>query len=1119
MAKRVNEPERDDRTVTPEPPDQRVRELIAGELDKNLLVEASAGTGKTTSLVARMINLVKEGRCEIDKLAAVTFTRKAAAELRSRFQLGLEKGAREATGIEHGRLDAAVKRVERCFVGTIHSFCGRLLRERPVEAGVDPQFVELDEEKDRELRQRAWAEHVARLTTENDERLATLEELGVDLGQLRPAFECFADYPDVEEWPADRVELPEIKPLLSEIQDYVSRMESIAPTLPRDPGNDKLIPQYERFPRLVRQADLRRPAELYRLLEPFSRSTPCVVQKNWPEGRSQASAERDAWNRFAQDHAGPYIEALRAVRYRHILEVMRPAVLVYDRLRRDAGGLNFQDLLITAARMLRENPAIRRYFRGRFTHLLIDEFQDTDPIQAEVMLLLTAEDPNEPDWRRCKPVNGSLFVVGDPKQSIYRFRRADIVTYAQVKRIIQDTGGQVVTLSANFRSTAPLVGWINQAFSGRFPAEATDFEPADSPLEVGRVDERAGELAGLYRLRAVGTKKEEVIAHESGVVARTVRHALDSSRSVPRSLRERDQPQAVQPGDFLIVTRNTTHLSHYARELQALGVPHQVTGGTALNELEELRLLATCLRCLTRPDDPAAFVAALRSELFGVSDAALYALKRAGGRFSFRSTVPAGGLSQEDTEAIEDAVERLRSYYRWLYLLPPAASVEKIAGDLGLLARALAAPGGNVRAGSLAKVFELVRSAAADHFSVMETVEYLDGLVSSEEKHDGIALRPHAAPVVRLMNLHKVKGLEAPIVFLCDPTGNFEHSVAIHIDRSGGRARGYMAVHEPRANDSYAAPRVLARPTDWSHLEETERAFLGAENQRLLYVAATRAGACLVVAHREKGAEKNPWRPLTEDPEGYADHQDPGPQVPPPRPRVNVLVQEVEEAKHKIDKRWEILKQGTYATEKVKEIALAGRRAPAAHDGQPSTAVGLEAAGGRAEGSLTGEHGVEWGEDIHVLLEATMRQPESDLERLARSLTRERDGDDDRVKALVRTVSTVRQSAIWKRARASRHVLAEVPLMMTVPASESVSGRPTVRRGVIDLAFLEDEGWVIVDYKTDQAKPRSIPKLVEYYRGQVESYAAAWRDLSGKPVHEVGLFFTYLNRYECLASE
>jgi ATP-dependent helicase/nuclease subunit A len=1066
-----------------------------------------------------MISLIKEGACDIDKMAAVTFTRKAAAELRARFQVGLEKAAREATGIQKQRLAAAVDHIDVCFLGTIHSFCGRLLRERPVEAGVDPEFVEFDDEQDLALKQRAWAQHVDGLTAQDDPRLTALEKLGLDIGQLRSTFERFADYPDVVEWPADQIDLPDPRPLLAALEEFVNHMESVAPTLPADPGNDKLMPEYRRFPRLVRLIDLHSPAQLYRLLERFSRSTPGVVQKNWPGGKSQALAEAEAWNRFAQDHASPYIEVARSVRYRRVLEVMQPAVAIYDDMRRDAGGLNFQDVLLTASRMLRENPPIRRYFRSRFTHLLVDEFQDTDPIQAEVMLLLTADDPDERNWRRCTPVSGSLFVVGDPKQSIYRFRRADIVTYGEVKRIIQATGGRVVSLTANFRTTAPLVEWINGAFVKRFPAEGTEVAPAHAPLQVGRIDERAGDLAGLYRLKALGENKDSIVNYESAAVARTIRHALEGSRTVPRALRERDAPGGAQPGDFLIVTRNTTNLSRYARELEALGVAHQVTGGTALNELEELRLLCTCLRAVARPDDPVALVAALRSELFGVSDAALYALKRAGGRFSFRTAVPASGLAPEDRESITDAVGRLDLYYGWLFVLPPAAAIERIAGDLGLLARAVAAPGGDVRAGSLAKVFELARSVEAEQLSVMDVVEYLDGLAASEQKHDGISVRPHTGSVVRLMNLHKVKGLEAPIVFLADPTGDFEHPVELHVDRSGDRVRGYMAVYEPRREIGHAPPRLLACPSDWSRLEATERAFLRAENERLLYVAATRAGACLVVADRDKRGNDNPWHSLAADLADHGDHQDPGPQVPPARPRVTVTVEEFEAAHKHIDHRWEALRQATYETERIKEVALSRARPAAAPAGEPSAAAGSEEDGGRAEVPLSGEHGVEWGEDMHILLEAAMRKADQDLERLARSLTRERDGDEDRVNALVTSVRTVLQSAIWKRARAGQRVLVEVPLMMMVPSTETGTGRRAVRRGVIDLAFLEPQGWVIVDYKTDRAERRSIPKLVEHYRPQVQSYAAAWRALTTQPVHEVGLFFTSANRYECLESE
>ena len=149
---------------------------------------------------------------------------------------------------------------------------------------------------------------------------------------------------------------------------------------------------------------------------------------------------------------------------------------------------------------------------------------------------------------------------------------------------------------------------------------------------------------------------------------------------------------------------------------------------------------------LVRPDDPVALVAALRRRLFGISDAALYELKRAGGRFSFRLPVPENGVSAKHKQAIDDAFRRLSRYYKWLSLLPPAASVERIAEDLGLMARAAAAPGGDIRAGSLAKVFELIRVAQRRQSSILDLLEYLEGLVVADEKYDGISVRPHGRP-------------------------------------------------------------------------------------------------------------------------------------------------------------------------------------------------------------------------------------------------------------------------------------------------------------------------------------------------------------------------------------
>jgi ATP-dependent helicase/nuclease subunit A len=274
MAKRETRPEKGQGPARASfPPDQAARDLIVRELDRNVLVEAAAGTGKTTSLVARIVNLIRQGKCQLDSLAAVTFTRKAAAELHGRVQVELEKAVREATGVEKERLADAVKHVERAFLGTIHSFCARMLRERPVEAQVDSEFVELDDAQDSKLRRQAWSEHLERLIAAEDPVLEELVHLGVEIGELRTTFERFADFPDVAEWPAAVVPVPDPEPVLTALRSYVQHISAIEPTLPLDPGNDKLIPQYRRLLRSVRHTDFESPDELLTVLASFVSSS------------------------------------------------------------------------------------------------------------------------------------------------------------------------------------------------------------------------------------------------------------------------------------------------------------------------------------------------------------------------------------------------------------------------------------------------------------------------------------------------------------------------------------------------------------------------------------------------------------------------------------------------------------------------------------------------------------------------------------------------------------------------------------------------------------------------------------------------------------------------------
>jgi ATP-dependent helicase/nuclease subunit A len=1096
------------RAQPPRPPDHAQRELIASELGRNMLVEAAAGTGKTTSMVGRMVALLAGGRCRTETLAAVTFTRKAAAELRGRFQLALEEAAREAGGADAERLAAALERIDGCFIGTIHSFCARLLRERPVEAGLGVSFEELDEVGDARLRDEAWEEHLARLHAgESGGPLDELGRLGLAPAELREAFLSFADYPDVKEWPgADGGgALPDLAAAVEGMREYLEHIRVLVPGLPEETETDELMDHYRYLLRLGAYTDFEDPVQVVILAEQFARSAK-VVQKHWPD-KNTGKAEGKRWKEFGTAIAEPLLVAWRECRYGPAMRVLIGAREVYDRLRRERGVLNYGDLLLGAARLLRGAAHVRRYFAARYTHLLVDEFQDTDPVQAEVMLLLTSSDEKTADWRKCRPRPGSLFVVGDPKQSIYRFRRADIATYNQVRRIITEGDGLLVELSTNFRSTPDVVEWINAAFASEFPPRATEQSPAHVALRPGWTGEASGELSGVEVLRVPeehSGNKAEVLAYDSELIARSIADAVARGASVPRRARdlERGAARNASPSDFMILARNTANLNAYGARLGELGIPYVITGGSALNELRELRMLWLCMAAVTRPDDPVALVAALRSELFGVSDRQLYAFRKLGGEFCFAAAPPAG-LDREAAAAFGEAFSLLRRCAGWLHRLPAVAAVERIVADLGLLVLAGAGSGGDLRAGGLAKVVEVLRRARREAWSAEQLVELLGQLVEVEEKYDSISAVSVDRPAVRVMNLHKAKGLESPVVFLADPSGESRHDVEIHVDRSGGTVRGYLAVFGERTG-SWGRRARLAQPPEWEALSERERSFCDAEALRLRYVAATRAGARLVITQRTKRNGTNPWKHFEPHLAGAGELSAPPAAAKSADAGTALRASEVRAAEKAIVERLARSRAATYDVRRAKEHALAGA---GVDPHRPERRAENEAAAG-------GEHGAEWGAAVHALLEAAAADPGADLERLARAVLPEHGLPPELAGEAAGVVRSVMGSEIWARAVGSERRFVEVPFEVLL---EDLGGErppvPTLLRGAVDLAFREADGWVIVDYKTDDPGREGVEALAARYAPQVRLYARAWERCSGEAVKEAGLFLTRPGEY------
>lgn len=1105
------------------PPDEPVRQRIRTDLGTTLLVEAAAGTGKTTCMVDRMLALVRTGTARPEGIVAVTFTKKAAGELRRRFREKLQRAVLEASDpVEQARLNAAVERADSMAIGTIHSFAGRLLRERPLEAGVDPGFHELDESADRLLRRQAWREFVTAAPTDHPQLLADLDAVGLRLGDLSRLFaERFATYGDVEDWPAPAASPPDVSTLVTVIEDFAGRIEAEAFSAPGERGTDDLMNALEQFARMVRRCDTSSLVAVMELLEELDRS-PKVIQKYWSAAganekerkaaqKAAALGWQAAWEHMRETVARPALWQWRAHRYPVAIAALRAALAGYDRLRAERGGLSFQDLLCKAARLLVGQPDVRRSFRGRYTHLLVDEFQDTDPVQAEMLLLLTATDPAETDWKKCVPAAGSLFVVGDPKQSLYRFRRADIVTYSTVREIIS-RHGDVLALTTNFRSRSDLVGWANDVFTTQFPPQATVESPSFTPSSSGRREApptgaERGWLTGLRTLRFVRSGAPGALwaQEEARAIASFIKDAIHAGLAVPRTLDEagRGHLTACRPGDFLLVARERKHLGIYAAALHAAGLPVDVTGTLGEDQAEPLRALRACLAAVADPDDPVAMLALLRSEVFGFSDADLFAYKAAGGRFTGGIDVP-GGL---DTALVarcagaHDAFDRWRA---WLRRLPVAATVERIIDDAGLfllaaLAEGEAGPRGRAVAGLVLKYLERLRTDRADVVSIHDCLDLLDDMVegAARAEFDPLTIDPPSTNAVRVMNLHKAKGLEAPVVFLVDfqkrkPGDALTDGPFLHVDRSHDRTTGRLAVTRAAG----WSQRIVAAPQGWEDFCRRERAFEQAEQIRLDYVAATRAGSCLVVSLFEK--------------------QEPGKNDEP-----DLFVAEG---------AWE--RFGDFLTTAadlptLTAIASAEPRAPAATAPfalgaairtriaacvQPTFArisprelLAEPAEGIRFTGDGLGE---AWGRAIHRLLELAAHDPDLDLRTAAATVLSGENVSPVHLDRAVATVEDVLASDIWRRARASPVRFVETPFAVQVRGEDlpekvrKLAGDgapvPTVVRGVIDLVFAEAaaNAWTIVDWKTDAVTAASEQLLADHYRPQVELYAECWRLLA-----------------------
>ena len=1190
----------------PPPPDQPARDRIKRDLKQNFLVEAGAGSGKTTSLVDRMVALVREGECKVEQIAAVTFTRKAAAELRQRFQVELEKAVRTGRNTPPGftasepldnkqkqRIQQALLDLDGAFLGTIHSFCAKLLRERPLEAELDPGFREVKETEAARLRKKFWFDYLERLAAAGDRQLRKLDKLGLSPKNLEHLFNKLVDHSDVE-FGASCVPLPDparVEEVRAELDTLLDRAKPLLPDREPEKGWDSFAKKMRTLLYLRRSYSWNDRVAFFDALHKVVGINPRLTQNRWTNGAGAKALGQD-FQKFGDRacQAAELLKAWWAHRYPVAVGFAKGAADAFAKERKELGLVTFQDDLSLAAELLRNHPPTRRDLGRRYRRLLVDEFQDTDPLQAEIVFLLASDPDHDPesasdpesgsapesasDWTQVRPRPGALFVVGDPKQSIYRFRRADIALYETVKRRFAEFG-EVLLLEANFRSLECVEHVVKGVFDSEqmFPAEDQAMQAAFAPLLVQRRPDVGFEPGKLRSYAVHGKTQDEVVEDDARFIAAHINEQIALGRR--------------EPGDFMILTRIRKHLPLYARVLEEWSLPVEVSGAGVDFE-DKLAAFLLLLKCMADPAHQVHVLGVLTGPFFGITLDEIVAYRdkiaafRSDGGWLSANRVPRWPDDMPDDVPDDDSVvhvakalEKLHGWWQRAKKEPADVTVERLASEIGVFPLAAAGPLGQLRAGALVYLLDAVRAQALDgDASLAGAVEAMDTALNWEDAV--VSLAPGRGNAVRIMNLHQAKGLEANVVFLASPFGDNDRTPSMRVARGDdGVAQGTMPIVEP---GPFGQHKVLAQPLSWDEDKKLEAEFERAERTRLLYVAATRARDELWVARWENAPKwrKSPWAPVEEwiaaearreageagDGSGegqVAARLESTARGVAPQPEAldadTDLAQAVKAAEAAVQGASAPTYQLTTATRLARSEDLprpsdstesqddSGDGRSVSGDGRNDTKSVSEIVdsssadnGGRPAGPRWKKRGssrpggYEWGSIVHKMLAAVEAGEGPDrLKARARNLLRANDHELDahedprQLDELVAHVNDVRHLEVWARARASRERYTEVPFAVDRSNRSDRSGpsgnergddQPHVWEGVIDLIFREAGGWVVADYKTDTGTDPEYASRVARYKKQVDIYAECWEEITGEAVVERMLVFTAQQRVE-----
>ena len=1073
-------------------PDQKARKRAESERLASLLVEAGAGTGKTTTMVRRIISLLTEPDSDVvlSQIVAITFTDRAAQELKDRIRAELSTELISAQGRLHRKLTHALNELEQAPIGTIHSLCRTILGQYPIEAGVDMQFAVADERQASDIREEVWEEwfsqrlrgdatsqvfHAIEMSGINTDDLKNaafqlVEKRSVPLVPILEGQQC-----DPVDWQSEIDELQRILELVRQGSDEVG--------LKRKPNKRQMSAVEEMgswLNRIIQTDDAQRAGIVLGRI-PFS---------NAKTTEFFLSRVRDIQRRITH----PLVL--------EIVKWLSGFPQAYAERKTRQGLLDFDDLLHMSCSLVRNDIQVRRDLQERFRYIIVDEFQDTDPIQAELIVFLAQDtqsaDSADTSWYDIQIAPGKLCVVGDPKQSIYRFRGADIETYSRVADILgrQNT----CSLVTNFRSHNEVIGAVNSVFQrdGVFAAHDTSkavFQPVYEPLEVRPefADQECSERVQWITRSDTDEIKNvsDARSAEGKLIADAVRSIVEHGWTVRDTTTGEERP--VRYGDIAVLYRKGTILDVYERALVAAGVPYHVIGGRTFYQKEEIVRLCSVLSAIDQPRDMISVVAALRSPFFGVSDDDL-----AQARAVLRSPLNYLDPDESLSESILESFRVLKQLHEMRSGSTPSVVIRQLFHLTAVTSVYAASPYGEQAVANLYKILdEARRSETENGMSFRRFTQHLRTMLRQKVSECESPLEDASDNRIHLQTIHGSKGLEYPIVILIDLAGEAYRSRDLN---------GILTLRRDRNRQTDAAVKLkLSEGVPictmlWSGLMQADKAREEAESTRLLYVAMTRARDYLILPKLLEKPRQNTWQHLITECGDSTDWKTWEVDHIPACDAGNAS--DLPDVQTLLEHRRTFIETRERDIQRAQTARIVKKR-PSDHDEFHAPRTEATSEEEPVESASHSEAAVI-GTVVHAALENLKPGDEAFVETaVLGAASKENLSDPDALKRAEEMVLKALESDLLARAYRAERIWNEVPIAYTEYGTDE---QVEVTRGICDLVFLENRNLVLVDYKTDRLGNGQFAEDKErQYRSQISAYVKGLERTTGTGVTEAWL--------------